>query len=414
MLSGVVQMCEIVENARNKGIYVIVTDYLSDSPAKKIADESLMFSIDDVDAIVDYCRENNVHGVMNYCIDPGQKPYQQICEKLGLPCVGTKEQFDVMTNKDVFKECCQRYGVGVVQSFELDENLNTDDVDALEFPIVIKPADSRASKGITVCRKKDNLYGAVAEALKYSKRKKFIVEKYLRCPEVCAKYVVCDGKSYLTSMADVYGCYTKNDERVYIGTQIYPSKHYNLFLRETDGKLRRMIKSLGIKNGALSFTGFLDGETFRFFDPSFRMGGAQDWRLVEAISGIDISEFLTNFALTGKMGDQKVVEKIDKKFAEKSFALLYFLAKEGKIGKISGIEEAATLPSVIGYHAPHKDGDIIDEPGTVDHVFVRFLLVCDSNEQLKKDIIKIQRIVSVTDESGNDMSLPLFDVNNIC
>ena len=32
MLSGVAQMCDIVENARNKGIYVIVTDYLTDSP----------------------------------------------------------------------------------------------------------------------------------------------------------------------------------------------------------------------------------------------------------------------------------------------------------------------------------------------------------------------------------------------
>ena len=37
----------------------------------------------EVDAIVEKCRERGVDGVMNYCIDPAQKYYQQICEKLG-------------------------------------------------------------------------------------------------------------------------------------------------------------------------------------------------------------------------------------------------------------------------------------------------------------------------------------------
>ena len=414
MLSGVAQMCEIVQDAQRKGIYVIVTDYLSNSPAKKIADESLMFSIDDVDGIVDYCHNNRVDGVMNYCMDYGQKPYQQICEKLGLPCVGSKAQFDVMTNKDEFKKSCQQYGVDVIQDYELDENLRYSDVEAIEFPVILKPVDGRASRGITVCQTKEDLSIAVQNALKNSKRKKFVVEKYLRgYDEVCAKYVVCDGEPYLTSMADVYDCNTPSGERAYIGTQTYPSKHYSIFLKETDEKLRRMISGLGIKNGALSFTGFRDGETFRFFDPSFRMGGAQEWRLVATISGVDISGLLTNFALTGKMGHQRDVAKIDKKFSEKSSALLYFLVKEGKIGKIYGLEAAAMLPAVIGYHASHIEGDVITQAGTVDHVVVRFLLVCDDNEKLRDNILKIQNIVSITDEQGKDMCLPLFDARNL-
>ena len=45
------------------GIYTIVTDYLENSPAKKIADESWMVSITDVDEIVRLCREKGVDGV---------------------------------------------------------------------------------------------------------------------------------------------------------------------------------------------------------------------------------------------------------------------------------------------------------------------------------------------------------------
>ena len=70
MLGAISAMNEIVIDAKKRGYYVIVTDYLSNSPAKKYADETWMLSIDDVDGIVEKCKERNVDGVMNYCIDP--------------------------------------------------------------------------------------------------------------------------------------------------------------------------------------------------------------------------------------------------------------------------------------------------------------------------------------------------------
>lgn len=85
ILAGAGPHCKVVEAAKELGVYTIVTDYLADSPAKRIADESWMLDITDVDAIVERCIQENVTGVLNFCIDPGQKPYQQICERLGLP-----------------------------------------------------------------------------------------------------------------------------------------------------------------------------------------------------------------------------------------------------------------------------------------------------------------------------------------
>ena len=413
ILSGCAQMCEIVIRAKEMGLYTIVTDYLEDSPAKKLADESLMYSIDDVEGIVNYCITNNVDGVMNYCIDPGQKPYQQICEQLGLPCVGTAEQFNIMTNKDVFKETCQKYSIGVIKSFQLTDINNKEQIREIEFPIIVKPVDSRASKGITLCQTEEDLPIALQEAYKYSKRKKVVIEKYMEAPEICAKYVICDGEPYLTSMADVYTYYFSPGERAYIWSQTYPSKYYDLFERETDSKIRNMLKGIGIENGVVSFTGFVDRETFRFFDPSFRMGGAQDWRIVANISGIDVSDLLTNFAITGEMGSKDDISKIDKSFTSRSSALLYFLVRLGKIGSIKGVEEALKVDGVIGYHIPHKEGDIITKKGTVEHVAIRFLLVCENNIELKKSMKKIQDIIKINDEQGQNMLLPNFNVDLI-
>jgi biotin carboxylase len=414
ILGGFAQVCDIVEDAKRKGIHVIVTDYLENSPAKKIADESYMLSITDVDGIVRLCNEKGIDGVMNYCIDPGQKPYQQICEKLNLPSYGTKEQFDIMTNKDRFKEECIKYGLDVIQSYKIDETLNKQDVEKIEYPVIIKPADGRASKGTSICYNESELPIAIKTALLFSDRGKIIAEKYLQHKqEVVIKYFICNGEIFFTSMSDLYTCYNEDGERAYIGSQIFPSKFYELYKKTADQKVRDMINGLGIKNGAMSFDGFVDGDKFRFFDPSFRMGGAQDWRIVASISGVNISELLTNFALTGEMGDCSEISKVDNKFSEKNSAMLYFLAKVGKIKRIIGLEKAINSKFVIGHHLSHIEGDAIIQKGTSDHVVIRFLIVCNNKNELREEILRIQDIIKIENEMEEDMLLPNFDINNI-
>ncbi|HRS09172.1 MAG TPA: hypothetical protein P5221_10095, partial [Bacteroidia bacterium] len=66
VLGGFAQHIEIIQEAKKRGAYVIVIDYLKDSPGKKIADEDFLISIVDVDQIVELCKEKNIDGIMNY------------------------------------------------------------------------------------------------------------------------------------------------------------------------------------------------------------------------------------------------------------------------------------------------------------------------------------------------------------
>lgn len=50
ILGGTAQQIKLVEAAKKMGVYTIVTDYLVDSPAKKVADEAWMLNIKDVDS----------------------------------------------------------------------------------------------------------------------------------------------------------------------------------------------------------------------------------------------------------------------------------------------------------------------------------------------------------------------------
>ena len=55
VLAGASVHNKVVRAAKEMGLYVIVSDYLEPnlSPAKQLADESWMYSITDVDAIVE-------------------------------------------------------------------------------------------------------------------------------------------------------------------------------------------------------------------------------------------------------------------------------------------------------------------------------------------------------------------------
>ena len=118
ILGGTAQQIKLVEAAKKMGVYTIVTDYLVDSPAKKVADEAWMLNIKDVDQIVERCKQEQVNGVICGYIDPCQRPYQQICEALDLPCYGTKDQFFYMTDKHAFKKMCMENRVDVITEYK--------------------------------------------------------------------------------------------------------------------------------------------------------------------------------------------------------------------------------------------------------------------------------------------------------
>lgn len=409
VLGGFAQNVVVIKKAKDMGCHVTVVDYLENSPGKLIADDHYLISITDVDSISSLCRETQIDGIMNYCIDPGQKPYQQICQNLGYPCYGTAEQFEVLTNKDLFHQKCLENGVGVVDRYNSESDETFANKELIEYPVIVKPADGRSSKGITKCESERDLEPAIETALEFSVRKKVIIERFMDCPEVCAKYFVCDGESYLTSFSDTYTG-SVNNRSTAINGKFYPSKYFDQFKLLADVKIRRMIKSIGIVNGPLSFTGFYSQEGFHFFDPSYRLGGAQQWRIEASISGIDVSDALTTFALTGDLGISDRAEKLETDFQNIVAGQLFVLAREGAIKEITGVDQALEVEGVIGHYFNHRPGDIIKQFGTTDHVVITVHMVARDKSELLGTMTAVQDYIDVLDCRGVSMMLPKLDL----
>jgi len=99
ILGGASQHCKIVEAAKEMGIETYVVDNLPSSPAKEMADYSYLINVTETERLMQLCQEEKIDGIIAGWLDFCQKPYQKLCQATGLPCYGSKEQFELLTLK---------------------------------------------------------------------------------------------------------------------------------------------------------------------------------------------------------------------------------------------------------------------------------------------------------------------------
>ncbi len=412
ILGGNPETSALVKLANDIGIMTIVTSARHTDDAKKYAWKS--FDVDgmDVPGVIALAKEEAVDGVLVGVADILVPSYCKICNALDFPCYATQHIVDVFAYKDVFKATCEHYGIHGIPEFYLDADMKTEDIEKINFPVMVKPVDNGGGVGMTVCYSKEDLPFGVQKALDASKKKRFIVEKYMQCEDMGMYYTFKDG---ICSASCIYDRYTTDEQpglsRVCLGG-IYPSKHIERYFERMHNNACRMFKDIGIKNGVLMLSAFFEDGEFYVYDTGFRLQGEAPHLLIKAIHGFDQSEMLIRFALTGSEGDLDLLKADDTYLRGKHAATLWFLLRKGTIGKIEGIEGLDNDCRVIANVQRLFEGDVVPEEwiGNEKQVFTRLYLVCDSQELLADALFEYMGKIKVFDSEGNDMLLTGFNV----
>lgn len=413
IMGGNPETIPLVEVAKKLGVFTIVTSSVAGDPAKKVADLAADVDGIDVPGLVALARGQAVDGVLVGVADVLVEPYYKVCAALGLPCYATEEIVNVFTQKDVFKATCEKYGVHGIPEYYLDERMNREDLNRIQYPVMVKPVDGRSGIGMTVCYREEELREAIETALNHSRSKRFIVEKYMQCDDMGMYYTFKDG---ICSASCIYDRYTSDEQpglsRVCLGGT-YPSKHVDCYFERMHENVCRMFKEIGIENGVLMLSGFYEDGEFYVYDTGFRLQGEAPHLLMKAIHGFDQREMLIRFALTGSAGDIDLQKEDDTMFRGKQAATLWFLLKEGTIAKIHGLEYLEEDPCVVAHIQRLYEQDTVqkDWVGTEKQVLSRMYLVCDTKEELAEKLKYYMKTVSVEDTEENEMLLKGFDVD---
>ena len=407
ILAGAGVHCKDVMAAKELGAYTIVTDYLDPhlSPAKQIADESWNLSITDVDAIVAKCKEEHVNAVLSHCIDPAQIPYMEICERLGVPCYGTREQFNILTDKRKFKDYCIAHGVDVIPDYTEEDILNNH----VEYPVFIKPTNSRGSRGQSICYSKEEALVGLENAKKESSEGTYVCEKYMGGKQdIASALFVVDGEPYVVKFGDRHlGKREDNLDKQVMCTWL-PSKSTEMFEKNVMERVKNMVRSLGIKFGPVFMQGFVDGDTIRYYDPALRMPGGDYDLVLKHATGFDIAKTLVYFAFTGDtrtcFGNPKDCFKLNGGIG----LLMCASVKPGLLAHVEGLKELESHENIVYCRQIIPEGEIIPDSGDVRQRVAAVGAYVKQEKDVTLFLKDFYDTYKVYDEKGNDMIISKF------
>lgn len=416
ILGGAFQHCKLVEAAKQLGVITYVTDYLpvEQAPAKQIADYYFMKNITDIDGIVEICKKEKIDGVISTSLDACQIPYFKVCNALGLPCFGTEEQFQILTDKRRFKKACIENGVDVIPEYGI-EDFESAEICAnkVSFPILIKPCISRGSRGQSICNSFEETKKAIEFAKSESSNGQIVIEKYMgQKNDFSMTILVINSNPFVVRTVDrILGKYEDGLDKLAVGSAS-PSVFTRVYIEKAHKQISSFIKAIGLVNGPIFMQGFVDDDCVRFYDPGLRLPGGEYERMFKHVFGKDLLNPLIEYALTGKISDDCInLSDDDVMLKGKVAAQILPTLRPGKISEIAGIEEIKKQPGVVSVFERFKIGDIIEHTRNVNQRFSEIDIVCDNSEQLCETAKRIYDLLDVKDESGKSMIVSGFDPN---
>lgn len=404
ILGGSSDGVETVRNANDMGLKTIVVDPVPGSPAKKIAWKSYDVNAIDLEALTRIGIEEKVDGVFVGLSERLLETYCLLCDRLSLPCYCTLDQIHVFCDKIAFKTKCRAYGIPVVNDYSLDEDFT--------FPVLVKPADSSGSKGISVCNNREELMDAIERAKSYSHTERYLIEDYLQGDQLTANYTIMNGVPYLSLINDRYVVKPYDDLGSFGIAVAFPSKNADLYIETIHDNMCRLLRDLGFENAPVNLQAFVDKGTIRFYDPALRIGGGRAYLITERITGFNIQKALLHFAVTGKMlsdTEEVCLNEDDWKIDGKYSLQPNLIVRPGVIGQVTGMDQLGNIPELVAAFQMRVEGEEINLPGTSQQTAIRLYFVADTLDDLLAAYQKVVDTIRITDANGENMLLPPFD-----
>lgn len=402
---------DIVRYAKKNGAYTIVADYYSKekSTAKQIADESILVSTAELDKLGEIIKERHIDGVLAGISEFNLLNALTLSERYNLPFYCTREQWEKIENKDKFRELCIISGVPCPKTYFVGSDIPKNLWSEIRYPVVVKPIDSNSSLGVHICLNEDELKMYYEDALQKSLKGRIIVEEFVEGCEFTAHYTICNGRVSLSCVDNRYPVANHEGRVTTIPiARIYPSTFTEEYMTKVNDSMEKLCRNLGCKNSIVFVQGIYNKALGKFwiFEAGLRCAGEAPYRFIRKVNGNNFIEILVQHALLGHA--QFDYEKEDPFLKGKCCGIVSFVAKGGIVGSIKGLQEAVNATaSVVEYENRYPEGSLTPDGDTLRQLMIRFVMICESREQMARDIRYLNENIEVRNQQGEEMVLKL-------
>lgn len=169
----------IIKKIKQMGHYCIALDGNADSEGFALADKFYVCSTTDIPNVLAIAQEEAIDGIMTYASDVAASTAAYVAQELGLP-TNPYESVDILTNKTKTRMFMAEHGFNIPQSVSVtDAEAARAAALQIGFPVIIKPADSSGSKGVSRVNSAEEVEAAFEYARNFSRAKQIVVETFL-------------------------------------------------------------------------------------------------------------------------------------------------------------------------------------------------------------------------------------------
>lgn len=345
VLGGTFPHRELLRNLRGRGYYTILVDYYEMPPAKDQADEHIRESTLDRLAVLEIAKRHNARLVITTCVDQANVTACYVAEKLGLTRPYSYDIALTVTNKILMKSRMLEHGIPTSRYVRTKEPDDCDKHD-LTYPLVIKPADSNSSRGVSRSDHPEDTRRFVQSALQLSRSREALIEEFKTGREISFDSFVENGtvhiliarerRKIVAGMADIQ--------------QIYGSFWPAELPQSTLTKLKEIAENIArvfrLDNTPLMVQAIVDGSDVNIIEFAPRIGGGENYRIIRMATGYDV----VDAAVDSFLGVSPAL-KYD--VPTRFFADNYLYVKPGVFGNIGGADDLLEK-GVIEYLATYK------------------------------------------------------------
>ena len=328
VLGGGVDQLPGIKKAKEMGCYTITLDGNPNAKGKDISDEFYQVNIKDYTDIENFLKNyrlKRIDGVIAYGVDI-PIIIAKTADFLGVNWTIPVSSAVISEDKYESKIFMQDNNIPIPK-FKLVKDLD----DIINFasqngyPIIIKPVDNSASRGITFINSFEQIQKAYSYALEYSKNKKVIIEAYLSGNQISSETLIINNKVYHVGFLDRN--YDKNG-------LFYPNiiedggDMPSIFMEENHKKewtnyCETIIKKLNIRNGVIKGDLIIHNGKLMIIEFALRLSGGNFSTIcIPNSAHIDIIKYATMLHLNLPINLDELVDEKNNDFVSMRYKFL--------------------------------------------------------------------------------------------
>lgn len=375
-------------------VELILLDTTKEVKAFPYADRFIQVDTSNPESELEAARREKVDYILTACGDSPLLTMAYVSEKLGLPCYLTEEKTRDLTNKIYMKRKMVENGIPTAKFIYVDSMEDDIDISSLQYPLIVKPVDSNGSKGVKKVFEEKDLKILLSEALDYSRSKNAIIEEYKEGTELSVDVYIERGEAKILSVTTSNKIKENKDSFTILQSEYPPKVDYS------EDRVREICQQIAdvyeLKNSPLLVQMIVGNGEYNVVEFSARMGGGSKYHLINVLSGIDIMKVYVEMV----MGEKPHVEP---KRQWKNALMNYVYCKPGTFVELKNFEELKQNGLIYSYFTYKMPGAVIEKSNTSSDRVAGFLVVGNSEEEVKEKLNRANNQLQVLNSEGKDI-----------